>query len=607
MRAIVYGAKSTVDVKGSIATQLADGRALAEAQGLDVVADYQDEAKSAFSGDRGPGLAAALAHCEALAAEHGSSVLVVQHSDRLARGDGRQAKHLVEYVLWALKHGVTIKSVQDPGMFPEGDLGILLGALGGMRNTEDSARKKASVRDGLVRRTHNEKRKLGGPCPYGYQRVDSGERTKDGRIIYRLEPKPGEREVVVRIFEMAASGMSQRAIALRLDADQVPRPGGTRWWGQPTVGRILGNVVYKGMISHGIYEPVTGRDLHTASATVRRQGRRVGEEVLPGEHEEIVSEALWQDANDNRRASSRPSAKGGGTPKGRHLLTHGVLRCGRCGSAMLPRTDQEGRQTYVCGGRRLKGRAYCSQSAVTRDVVDEAILTELQTRYLDIDETRRRVQARHAADTTIAAEALAQAHRELARAEAALAKVQRGWREGVLDDDDYRQQRVEVMEERDAAAAALKRAQEHVKRIEDADGLQDAEEALLRRLASLRDQIVGGIDKAPDLPALRSIVGQLFSAIELCPPESPFGAQDLPGQLEGSTPSVGQYRLLLRVRPAAFDLEAFEAVKVPLSASEFGPRAQMSNTATYGELSAEHTSDHDSLESEYAWTPSQRR
>lgn len=577
IKCVVYGAKSTKDEKGSIPTQLADGRALADAQGLTVVADYQDEAKSAFSGDRGPGLAAALAHCEALAAEHGSSALVVQHSDRLARGDGRQAKHLVWYALWALEHDVELMSVQDPEMLAGGDYGLLMSTVGGIRNTEDSKRKKKSVADGLRRRTHNEKRKLGGPCPYGYQRVDSGERTKDGRVIYRLEPKPGESEVVVRIFEMAASTMSQRAIALRLDAYKVPRPGGTKWWGQPTIGRILGNVAYKGMISHGIYEPVTGKEWRSASATLRKRGRRVGEEVLPGEHKEIVSESLWQDANDNRRASSRPSAKGGGTPKGRHLLTHGVLRCGRCGSAMLPRTDQAGRQRYVCGGRRLKGRDYCSQSAVARDLVDEAILTELQTRYLDIDETRRRVRERHAADTTIAAEALAQAQRELGTAEAALVKVQRGWREGVLDDDDYRQQRSEVIEERDAAAAALKRAREHVAKIEDADGLQDAEEALLRRLASLRDQIVGGIDKAPDLPALRSIVGQLFSAIELCPPESPFGAQDLPGQLEGSTPSVGQYRLLLRVRPTAFDLEAFEAVRVPLS--------------------IEHTSDENSLES----------
>ena len=64
---------------------------------------------SAWKGDRGPQLAAAMERAEQLA----PAVILVQHSDRLARGDALQAQHLVEVVLWAVKAGVTIRSVQD--------------------------------------------------------------------------------------------------------------------------------------------------------------------------------------------------------------------------------------------------------------------------------------------------------------------------------------------------------------------------------------------------------------------------------------------------------------------------------------------------------------
>ena len=130
MKAVIYAAKSTADLKGSIPTQLDDGRRLAEEKGHEVVGEFKDEAKSAFHGSRGQGLTDAMAMCEQLAAEDGGAVLVVQHSDRLARGDGKQARHLVEFTLWGLKTGVTILSVQDPGHVPGGRLRASDGGCG---------------------------------------------------------------------------------------------------------------------------------------------------------------------------------------------------------------------------------------------------------------------------------------------------------------------------------------------------------------------------------------------------------------------------------------------------------------------------------------------
>jgi hypothetical protein len=47
MQAIVYAAKSTADEKGSIPTQLSDGRERAGRGGWSVAGEYKDEAKSA--------------------------------------------------------------------------------------------------------------------------------------------------------------------------------------------------------------------------------------------------------------------------------------------------------------------------------------------------------------------------------------------------------------------------------------------------------------------------------------------------------------------------------------------------------------------------------
>src|SRR5450755_1171652 len=119
--AVLYGAKSTRDEKGSIPTQLRDCRDLAKRHGYEVAGEYKDEASSAYHGDRGPGLVKAMAECEHQVAEHGSCALICQHSDRLARGDAKQARHLVEVVLWGLKAGVELLSVQDPAILAGGD------------------------------------------------------------------------------------------------------------------------------------------------------------------------------------------------------------------------------------------------------------------------------------------------------------------------------------------------------------------------------------------------------------------------------------------------------------------------------------------------------
>jgi DNA invertase Pin-like site-specific DNA recombinase len=109
---VIYAAKSTTDEHGSIRAQLERCREHAARQGWSVTGEYHDEAASAYKGSRGPGLRNAKTRAGALAAEQGEAVLLVFATDRLARGDGRTAAHLVEYVLEGMKAGYRIEGRQ---------------------------------------------------------------------------------------------------------------------------------------------------------------------------------------------------------------------------------------------------------------------------------------------------------------------------------------------------------------------------------------------------------------------------------------------------------------------------------------------------------------
>ena len=96
----------------------------------------------------------------------------------MARGDAKQARHLVEIALWAIKAEVKIHCLEDPTTFEN----LLTAVVMGDRNMEDSRRKSAAVKAGLERR--RERGLFTGPAPFGYIfRRDED----DARILVILE------------------------------------------------------------------------------------------------------------------------------------------------------------------------------------------------------------------------------------------------------------------------------------------------------------------------------------------------------------------------------------------------------------------------------------
>ena len=130
----------------------------------------------------------------------------------------------------------------------------------------------------------------------------------------------------------------------------------------------------------------------------------------------------------------------------------------------------------------------------------------------------------------MAREAVALAEQEARLSEARLARIQRGWQDGVLDGDDYRSQHDQVTGELEAARAALERSQAHVERIEQTGVSGDAEQHLLDLLATIKRAVADGVGRAPNLNALRNVIGQLFDSVELVsPPTAAIGVGKVTG------------------------------------------------------------------------------
>jgi len=372
-QAVFYAAKSSPDERGSILDQLEKCRRFAEREGYEVVAEHSEENVSAYRGDRGPELAAAMERAERLGA-----TLIVLHSDRLARGDGRQARHLVEIALWAIKGDASIRSIEDSSTFEN----LVMAVVMGERNTEDSRRKASAVKAGHARR-----RKLGkfsgGPAPFGYTR------RRDDSDELALVVDPARAEIVRRIFAEYLAGETQLTIARSLAADGVPTERGGRWH-QGTVANILRNPVYAGMLRDG------------------------DDGCCDGIREAIVDRETWGRAEALRQSRAR-THKRGRPSAGAHLFRKGFLRHGDCGGTMMPRTSRSRNgsleESYVCYEHR-RDPSTCSLKPIPRAKIDTAIYSYFEQVALDLDATREQLNAARHRNLSEARALLAAAERE---------------------------------------------------------------------------------------------------------------------------------------------------------------------------------------------------
>ena len=183
-------------------------------------------------------------------------------------------------------------------------------------------------------------------------------------------------------------------------------------------------------------------------------------EHFPGAHEPIVAPDVWEQACQLRQARTAQGRPRGRRTAGRHLLTEGLLRC-PCGAAMSPVTKRDKRarngiyETYQCVKRLHHGPSACAQKPIRRAAVDGAIYDYFETVVLDVDATRA-VVAAHAAHELADTEALRhQAEQEAAKAESALARVERDYLDGKLSVEKWERFEARLTGELEGARAQI--------------------------------------------------------------------------------------------------------------------------------------------------------
>jgi site-specific DNA recombinase len=352
IQCVVYAAKSTEDKRGSIPDQLKECReAIERDPDRRIVCEYTDEAFSAFTENPGPGLLEAMQRVGDLARGGGVAELWAQHSDRLARGDGKSARHAVEIALWALKRDVRVRTVQDPDTFRD----LLYAVVTGQRNHEDSRRKGLAVAAGR-RRTAVRGDYLGYK-PDGYRvAVEIDQR---GQVIKRLAID-SEREAVIKfIFRMALRGQDCAAIARAandagwltkpLFRNKTPQP-----WNSGRVRSLLKNPRYAGL------------------SVVK------GEVVASGHWPAYITPRQYATLQARRaqRAHMKPP---------RQLETYLLSRlasCGTCGKPLLACTQQQRNdgtfdRRYVCASRDRGRHGRCGAPQMSAALIEAMFVAGL--------------------------------------------------------------------------------------------------------------------------------------------------------------------------------------------------------------------------------------
>jgi site-specific DNA recombinase len=219
----------------------------------------------------------------------------------------------------------------------------------------------------------------GGAC-FGYDNevVVAGNGARS-HVEYRINES--QATVIRRIFELAAEGYGQRAIAKLLNSEGVPAPraqqGRPRAWGPSSVHEALHRDRYRGVL---VWNKTKKRDRW---GRVRVSGRDRSEWLTTeAPHLRIVPEDLWQAAHRQIEHQRRFTNIWRSGPVASRYLLPGLAKCACCNGGMhvRVRTRSNGNVSrfYACTSHYNRGPSVC-QNAVQMDMgaIDAAVINRI--------------------------------------------------------------------------------------------------------------------------------------------------------------------------------------------------------------------------------------
>lgn len=301
-------------------------------------------------------------------AEQGKfDVLLVFMFDRL----GRRAEETPFVVEWFIKHGIKVWSINEGEQRIDSHVDRLTNYIRFWQ--ADGESQKTSVRTkAALGQMVQEGRFRGGVTPYGYKLVPSGVLNKRKHEVMKLVIDEEEAKVVRLIFDLCiGSGFGRVKIAGVLDSMGIKFRDNRRWH-EATLGHILHNILYTGVLRSGDTYSEIFPEL----------------QVITPELFKLAQELMESRTNEANEWRSMPR-----NTKGQSLLSGNVF-CGHCGGRLTLTTNGTVRVTasgekvgrkrirYVCYNKTRK-RAECDgQTGYTMHILDE-LVTDILHKVFD--------------------------------------------------------------------------------------------------------------------------------------------------------------------------------------------------------------------------------
>lgn len=280
---------------------------------------------------------------------HPFDVIYVWKFSRFARN---QEESMV-YKNLLRKKGVNVVSVSEP--IPEGHFGSLIERI--IEWTDEYYLVNLGVE---VTRGMTEKASRGEPTcapPFGYI-------MRDGQ--YYPDEESGKANIVREVFTLYANGMGQREIAIMLGERGVRTKQGNmpenRW-----IEYMLRNPCYIGMIR---WSPDGTR------AVSRRKLDNENIMVVPGSHEPLISQELWDKVQKRLDEQKQAYPKYARREQPVQYLLKGLVRCSSCGGTIAM-------ASAVSGKSKVRTMQCCNYSRGSCHVSHSITMPKIEAAFME--------------------------------------------------------------------------------------------------------------------------------------------------------------------------------------------------------------------------------
>lgn len=301
-------------------------------------------------------------------AEQGKfDILLVFMFDRL----GRKSDETPFVVEWFVKHGIRVWSVNEGEQRFESHTDRLTNYIRYWQADGESQKTSIRTKTALGQMVQ-EGRFRGGSAPYGYRLAPSGVLNKRKHEVYKLEIDEDEARVVRMMFNLCVSfGYGRCKIANLISSQGILTRTGNNWH-EATVGHILHNITYMGVLRSGESRSEVFPEL----------------QIIDPDTFELAQKVMTERVNELNEQRTLPR-----NTSGQSMLS-GNLFCGHCGGRLIltsnatVRENADGVQVarrrirYICYNK-TRHRAEChGQTGYTTHILD-GMVTEVLHQVFD--------------------------------------------------------------------------------------------------------------------------------------------------------------------------------------------------------------------------------